>query len=151
MKKVIILSLAIFMMAQVSIAKVIKYKQQTVYVPAYSHIYVGPEEKPIDLAITLSIRNTNANESIMVSVADYYDSEGKAVESFITKHIELKPFATTRFIISDSDKTGGSGANFIVKWHAEKRVNAPVVESIMIGTRASHGISFKSRGIVIEE
>jgi len=30
---------------------------QTVYVPAYSHIYFGNNEKPFSLAVTLSIRN----------------------------------------------------------------------------------------------
>ncbi|MBU2627056.1 MAG: DUF3124 domain-containing protein, partial [Proteobacteria bacterium] len=30
---------------------------QTIYVPAYSHIYIGDRERPFLLTVTLSIRN----------------------------------------------------------------------------------------------
>ncbi|HSO18374.1 MAG TPA: DUF3124 domain-containing protein, partial [Desulfosarcina sp.] len=30
---------------------------QTLYIPVYSHIYSGDREKPVYLAVTLSIRN----------------------------------------------------------------------------------------------
>ena len=32
---------------------------KTIYVPAYSHIYIGDHEKPFLLTVTLSIRNTD--------------------------------------------------------------------------------------------
>ena len=32
---------------------------QAVYVPAYSHIYIGDREHPFYLTVTLSIRNTD--------------------------------------------------------------------------------------------
>ncbi len=139
------------MVAQIASAVVIKFKQQTIYVPAYSQIYVGPKEKPIDLAVTLSIRNTNAGESMTVTVVDFYDSDGNPVKTFIKSPVTIKPFGTVKFVISESDNLGGSGANFLVKWHADKRINAPVVETVMIGTKSSLGISFTSRGVVIGE
>ncbi|PLX69523.1 MAG: hypothetical protein C0603_00925 [Denitrovibrio sp.] len=149
MKKIIIIFCAMLFMVNVSNAEMKKYKSQTVYVPAYSHIYVGPRDTPFDLAITLSIRNTNATESMSVTVADYYDSNGKAVKGFIDQPVILKPFATIRYIVSESNKQGGSGANFLVKWYSDKEINAPVIETVMIGTRSSQGISFTSRGVVI--
>jgi len=151
MKKIFLVLLATLFVTSSAMSEVIKYKKQTVYVPAYSHIYVGSAVRPFDLAVTLSIRNTNSNEPITVSVADYYGTDGKLLKSFIKEPVVLKPFATIRYVIAESDGAGGSGANFLVKWNADKNVNAPVVESVMIGTRSSQGISFTSRGVVIED
>jgi Mg/Co/Ni transporter MgtE len=53
--------------------------------------------------------------------------------------------------IKESDKAGGSGANFIVGWEAETYANIPIIESVMIGTKGQQGISFLSRGQVIKE
>jgi hypothetical protein len=54
--------------------------------------------------------------------------------------------ASTRYIIAEGDKTGGSGANFIVVWKSENKVNPPIIEGVMIGTRSGQEISFVSRG-----
>jgi len=54
-----------------------------------------------------------------------------------------------RYIIPERDKSGGSGANFIVAWKSKTPVNPPIIESIMIGTQSQQGISFTSRGRVI--
>jgi len=151
MKKYILLFLIIAFMAFSAGAEVAKHQRQTVYVPAYSHIYVGPKTSSFELAVTLSIRNTNATEPITVTVADYYDSDGKLINKYIEKPVTLKPFGTISYKVGEYDKTGGSGANFLVKWYAEKPVHSPVVESVMIGTRSSQGISFTSRGVVIED
>jgi len=151
MKKILITIIAIFIISVAGFAEVSKHKRQTVYVPAYSHIYVGPKVTPFDLAITLSIRNTNANKPIRVSVADYYDSEGRLIKRFIEDTVELKPFGTVSYKVSEYDSKGGSGANFLVKWYAKEDVHPPIIESVMIGTRSSQGISFTSRGVVIED
>ncbi len=58
----------------------------------------------------------------------------------------MNPLESLRYIIPESDESGGSGANFIVEWHSDKPVNRPIIESIMIGTKSSQGISFTSRG-----
>lgn len=150
MRKLLIFILITFLVSA-AYADVRKYRRQTIYVPAYSHIYVGSQVRPFELAVTLSIRNTNPSDSITVTLADFYDSDGRAIKSFIDKPVELKPFATVRYVISEADSEGGSGANFVVKWHSDKDVNPPLVESVMIGTRSQQGISFTSRGVVIED
>ena len=58
---------------------------------------------------------------------------------------------STRYIIMEGDKTGGSGANFIVKWKATQKVNPPIIEGVMIGTHSGQGISFVSRGQIIKD
>ena len=124
---------------------------QTVYVPVYSHIYSGDREHPFYLTVTLSIRNTDPKHDITLHSVDYYDSKGKLLKSYLQNPITLDALASTRYIIKESDKSGGSGANFIVKWKSQVKVNAPIIESIMIGTKTQQGISFISRGRVIQQ
>jgi hypothetical protein len=124
---------------------------QLVYVPAYSHIYYGDREKQFLLTITLSIRNTDPARTITISKVDYYDSDGKPVRSYLQKPLSLKPLASTRFIVPESDHRGGSGASFIVQWQADAKVNPPLLEGVMIGASGQQGISFTSRGVEIKK
>lgn len=124
---------------------------QTVYVPIYSHIYSGVKGRPFDLAATLSIRNTNPQNSITLVSVKYYDSEGKLVKDYLGQPQQIKALASTRYIITEDDKAGGSGANFIVVWKSDQKVNPPIIEAVMIGTHSGQGISFLSRGQVIRE
>ncbi len=125
-------------------------KGQTVYVPIYSHIYSGHRESPFHLVATLSIRNTDHDNSLTITAIDYFDSEGNFVKNYLKNNKALKPMASTRFIVKAKDKAG-SGAKFIIKWEADKQIIPPIIESIMIGTQAQQGVSFTSRGMVIEE
>jgi len=124
---------------------------QTVYVPIYSHIYSGVKGRPFDLAATLSIRNTNPQNPITLVSVKYYDSDGKLVEDYLKKPKQLNALVSTRYIITEDDKAGGSGANFIVVWKSDQKVNPPIIEAVMIGTHSGQGISFLSRGRVIKE
>ncbi|MBW2438146.1 MAG: DUF3124 domain-containing protein [Desulfobacterales bacterium] len=124
---------------------------QTVYVPIYSHIYSGLKGRPFSLAATLSIRNTDPQNPITLVSVKYFDSDGNLVKEYLDKPAELKPMASTRYILPEGDTTGGSGANFLVKWTSPKKVNQPLIEGVMIGTRSGQGISFVSRGQVIND
>ena len=126
-------------------------KGQTVYVPIYSHIFGGNKERPIFLAATLSIRNIDSKHPITVTVADYYGETGKLLQNYIKKPLRLEAMTSTQFMVPESHKAGGLGANFIVKWESDTEVNPPIIESIMIGTQNQQGISFTSRGQAIEE
>lgn len=124
---------------------------QSIYIPIYSHIYHGDRERPFDLAATLSIRNIDPNQEITIRTADYFDSNGNLLKSYVEKPIKLKKLASIRYVIKSSDKSGGSGAKFIVRWDSEMPVNPPLIEAIMISTVSQQGISFISRGQVIKE
>ena len=124
---------------------------QTVYVPVYSHIYSGNKNLPFYLTTTLSIRNTDFHHPITITAVDYYDSDGNLLKKYIERPVPLKAMASTRFIVQEADKTGGSGANFVVKWTSGIAISAPLIESIMISTKSSQGVSFTSRGQAIEE
>ena len=122
---------------------------EMLYVPVYSNVYSGPKATPLQLATMLSIHNTDSKNSITILKVDYYDSSGKFIESYVKKPVVLKPFAHTFFYLKEYDTRGGPGANFIVKWHAARKVNQPIVEALMLGTRA--GVSITSTGQVITE
>lgn len=122
---------------------------QTLYVPVYSHIYSGDRERPVYLAVTVSIRNTDPHQAVTLTTVDYYDSEGRRLQRYLEAPINLAPMATVRYVVKESDKAGGSGANFIVRWQSETAVNPPLVESVMISTASQLGISFTSRGVPV--
>jgi hypothetical protein len=124
---------------------------QLVYVPIYSHIYYGDQERAILLTGTLSIRNTDPVQPITLLQADYFDNDGKLVRKYITQPVTLAPLGSTRFVVKASDTTGGSGANFLVRWKAAAPVNEPIMEGVMIGTSMGQGISFSSRGVALKE
>ncbi|WP_231715660.1 DUF3124 domain-containing protein [Desulfosarcina widdelii] len=129
-----------------AVEKTLLTDRQTIYVPAYSHIYSGNRERPFLLAVTLSIRNIDPKYPIIITVVDYYETQGKRLKKYLTEPKILKPMESLRYIIPERDKSGGSGANFIVEWKSDKPVNTPIVESVMIGTQNQQGVSFTSRG-----
>jgi hypothetical protein len=122
---------------------------QVVYVPAYSHIYAGNNERPFLLAVTLSIRNIDPNRRITIVVVTYHASQGRQIKQYLDAPVTLNPLESLRFVVPEKDKSGGSGANFIVEWISEQPVNPPIIESINIGTQSGQGISFTSRGRVL--
>jgi hypothetical protein len=126
-------------------------KGQTVYVSVYSHIYSGLKGRPFDLAATLSIRNTDLKNPISIVSVNFYDTDGKLLKEYIKEPLQLKALVSTRYVIREAEIGGGSGANFIVKWKSEKKVNPPIIEAIMIGTRSGQGISFVSSGQVVKD
>ncbi len=124
-------------------------KGQTIYVPAYSHIYSGARETPFSLTITLSIRNIDPKQQISITAVDFYETQGRLVKKYLKKPYLLKPLESIRYVIAKKEDAGGSGANFIVEWNSKKCTNPPIVESIMIGTQSQQGVSFTSRGRVL--
>lgn len=122
-----------------------------VYVPVYSNIYVGSKPLSFDLAAMLSVRNTDPGKAIVVHAIDYHNSNGKLIRSFLKEPVELKPLASTYVVVGESDTTGGPGASFIVRWRSQQKVNEPIIEAIMTGTRSGQGISFICPGKVITE
>ncbi len=123
---------------------------QTIYVPIYSHIYVRDKSHVINLTATLSIRNTDARNSIRITSVRYYGTDGAQVREYINEPLRLTPMASTDFVVTEDDTSGGAGANFIVEWSASAEVTEPVVEAVMISTASQQGISFVSAGRVIK-
>ena len=122
---------------------------QTIYVPIYSEIHHF-KDRAWQLAATLSVRNTDPKNPIIITSVNYYDSHGELVKKYLDSPLRMAPLASTDFIVDQNDRTGGSGANFLVEWVAETEVYEPIVEAVMVSTTSQQGISFVSVGRVIE-
>jgi len=131
--------------------KIPHWLNQTVYVPLYSHIYADERsrDKPFNLAATLSIRNTDFKNTCTLKSVDYYDSKGQLLKKYLAQPQTIAPLATATFIVQEAESKGGTGAKFVLLWSAKKAITAPIIESIMIGTKLNQGISFLSRGQVV--
>lgn len=123
--------------------------EQRVYVPAYSHIFTADDARPYNLAVTLSIRNTQDARPIVVTSVRYYDQDGRLVRHYVKRPLRLAPLASVDFFVKESDTSGGSSASFLVEWSAEQHVTEPVIEAVMIGTAGTQGISFVCPGRVL--
>jgi hypothetical protein len=120
-----------------------------VYVPAYSHIYLTEKATAL-LAVTLSIRNVNAEAPLIISKIEYFDTKGELVDKLINGTFGLAPMATASFVIAQKDARGGAGANFIVEWASETAGRRPIIETIMAGYVGTRGLSFSSRGVELD-
>jgi hypothetical protein len=120
---------------------------RTVYVPAYTGVRHYDEGRIYPLAVTLSVRNVDAERGIVLEVVDLRDSEGRLVNRYLTESVRLAPLATAEFFVPERDEPADSGVSFLVTWSAAGPVHPPVVESVMIGTSGTQGISFTAAGI----
>ncbi len=118
----------------------------TIYVPVYSSLFLGVVNRAqtAELAATVSVRNVSPLHSITLDQVRYFDSNGKQVRDYVEKASTLPPMGSVEFVIQRTDKTGGPGANFLIRWHADMAVDEPLAEAIMVAGDA--GISFSSRG-----
>jgi hypothetical protein len=123
---------------------------QMVYVPVYSHIY-AKGGKPFLLEATLSVRNTDPNEDITIASVRYYDTNGNLIRDYLENPMLLKPLTTAEFLVAQKEIEGGSGANFIVEWVSDTKVNQPVIEAVMIGIEGQTSISFVRTGVAIDK
>jgi hypothetical protein len=120
--------------------------RQVVYVPAYSHVYSRDYGREFDLAVVLSIRNTDPERPLTVNTVQYYRTDGRLVRTYQRTPRTLGPLAAAEYFVDAVDAAGGSGASFLVEWSATARVTDPVIQAVNIGTEAGQGISFVSEG-----
>jgi len=101
---------------------------QSLYLAIYSHLYHGDVHpkpgKPSETLVSthVSIRNTDPGVAMKVSSARHYNTDGKLLREFLVKPQTVPPLGTYELHSSRSDSSGGSGANFIIDWSAEKPV-----------------------------
>ena len=123
--------------------------EKTVYIPVYSAIFVSGGGK-LNMAITLSVRNTDLTYPLIVNQVNYYSTAGQLIENFLPVPYLLEPMASTHFFINQTDTRGGVGGNFIVQWATNKLANAPVIEAVMAGSTGTQGMSFVTQGRIVK-
>lgn len=127
-----------------------KLRSGELYVPVYSYIYAGDQLRPFNLAVTVSLRNTSSSTSMRIESATYYDSKGILINKIIQGPLKLNHLETFTYKIKESEVAGGSGGSIIVKFTAESPITRPILETISIGTAGGQGVSFTSRGELLE-
>ncbi|MBJ7880397.1 DUF3124 domain-containing protein [Gelidibacter salicanalis] len=124
-------------------------KTKKVYVPVYSDIYQRTRNERTLLTSTLSIHNTSETDTLFISRLDYYNTEGKLVRKYINSSIFLNTFETIEYVVDQDDNTGGSGANFIIEWYGNEKLN-PIFQAVMVGGLGNKSFSFTTDGVEID-
>ncbi|PIF05683.1 MAG: hypothetical protein CSA36_05260 [Draconibacterium sp.] len=119
----------------------------TTYLSVYSEIYDLTDETKHLLTVTVSMRNSSLLDSLFITKADYYDTHGDLIRSYVESPIYLTPMETVEIVIPRRDVEGGSGGNFIFDWALRNEGSEPLFESIMLWTTGNQGISFLSKGV----
>jgi Protein of unknown function (DUF3124) len=129
---------------------------QAIYLPVYSHLYHGDVNprtgKPSETLVSthVSIRNTDPGAGMKVVSARYYDTGGKLLREFLPKPQTIAPMGTHELYVPRSDSSGGSGANFVIDWVADKPINPPLVEALHADIREARTLLFVTTGRPIQ-
>ena len=118
----------------------------SVHVPLYSGLYVGGERSLKNLSATLSLRNTSADQTLVITSVAYFNEDGEAVAELFDVPHGLAPMATAKFYIDQSRSQGGPAAVVVARWAAETSIAAPLIEAVILGHYGAKSISFISRG-----
>lgn len=119
--------------------------RHSVYVPVYSHIYHESGSSVINLAATLSIRNTSYADSFYITRVVYYGSQGEVLKNYLDSSIVLRPLHSVEFVVERSESRGGAGANFVVQWGSSSPKTEPLIQTVMSETGS--GLSFVCNGV----
>lgn len=131
-------------------------KGQTLYLPIYSHMLygnLGKSGKPsfVLLSALVSIRNTDGKRPIRVLSARYFDTHGKLISERVAAPVIIPPLGTLELFVELNDASGGSGANFIVKWDAEQPASPPLVESLHANMDGGKAVIFMTQSVPVSE
>ena len=65
--------------------------------------------------------------------------------------VVLPPLGTLELFVELNDASGGSGANFIIKWNAEQPINPPLVESLHANMDGGKAVIFMTQSVPVED
>ncbi len=131
-------------------------KAQTLYLPIYSHMLYGNlgrsgKASSVLLSALVSIRNTDIRRPLRIISARYFDTNGKALSERVPAPLVLPPLGTLELFVELNDASGGSGANFIIKWDAEQPISPPLVEALHANMDSGKAIIFMTQSVPISE
>ena len=115
------------------------------YLSIYSQIYSISEHKTHNLTAMISLRNTSDTDTIYITRAEYFDTDGKSIRKYFDHPIFMKPLETTEIIIDEVDTSGGTGSNFLFEWKVPKNSPEPLFEGVMNSTMGQQGLSFTTQ------
>ena len=121
---------------------------QSLYLAIYSHLYHGDvhpkTNKPSETLVSthVSIRNTDPRYGFRVTSARYYNTDGKLLREYLPQPQAIPPLGTHELYVPRTDSSGGSGANFIIEWSADRPINPPLVEALHADIREARTLLF---------
>ncbi|MBL8421048.1 MAG: DUF3124 domain-containing protein [Dechloromonas sp.] len=129
---------------------------QSIYLPIYSHMLygnLGRSGKPSQVLLSslVSIRNTDPGRPLRLLSARYYDSYGKLLGERVPTPVVLAPLGTYELFVELNDASGGSGANFIIRWAADSPINPPLVESLHVNMDGGKAVVFMTQSVPISD
>ncbi|MBK7900616.1 MAG: DUF3124 domain-containing protein [Azonexus sp.] len=129
---------------------------QSLYLPIYSHLLygnVGRSGTPsrVLLSALVSIRNTDPRQPMKVLAARYYDTHGRFLRDYLGAPTVVPPFGTLELFVELHDESGGSGANFLIRWESEGAINPPLVEGLHANMDSGKAVILTTRALPVQE
>lgn len=131
-------------------------RSQTLYLPIYSHMLYGNLGKSgkasyVLLSALVSIRNVDSRRPLRVLSARYFDTQGKQLGERVPAPVVIPPFGTLELFVELNDASGGSGANFVIRWEAEAPINPPLVEALHANMDGGKAVIFMTQSVPLAE
>ena len=152
--KALLVALALPLAATLAVAQAPASKStgQTLYLPIYSHIWHGDSDRSGQptktlVSVSVSIRNTDAKQAIRITSAQYFDTDGKELREYLNAPKVIGPMGTYELFVPRNDDTGGSGANFVIAWKADKPASVPLVQGLHANMPAGRSIAFTTAAV----
>ena len=129
---------------------------QTLYLPVYSHMLYGNLGKrgtasSVLLSALVSIRNTDPRRSMRLLSAKYYDTAGRLIGERVSAPLLLPPLGTHELFVELNDASGGSGANFVLRWAADQAINPPLVEALHANMDGGKAVIFTTQAVPVSD
>ena len=131
-------------------------KGQSLYLPVYSHMLYGNlgakgKASQVLLSTLVSIRNTDGRRPLRVLSARYFDTNGKLLAERVPTPILIPPLGTFELFVELNDASGGSGANFVIRWDAEQPVSPPLVEGLHANMDGGKAVIFMTQSVPVAD
>ena len=128
---------------------------QTVYLPIYSSMLFGNLSRGgvpsrVLLSAMVSIRNTDPSRTVRLTSLQYHDSTGKLLREYLQEPATLAPLSTREYFVELHDDSGGSGANFLMRWESDPPASPPLLEAIHANLDSARGVVFVTQGVPVQ-
>lgn len=128
---------------------------QALFLPIYSHMLYGNigrsgNTSKVQLSAMVSIRNTDPKRPLRVLSARYYETQGKFLREYVPAPVTVAPFGTLELFVELHDESGGSGANFLIKWEADAAINPPLVEALHANMDSGKAVILTTQAVPVQ-
>ncbi len=120
------------------------------YLSVYSQMYSYTQKEKYNLTGMISLRNVSEKDTIFISRADYFNTEGLKIRTYFNYPIYVSPMETLEIVIDQEDIEGGTGSNFLFEWSIPKNCPEPLFEGVMNSMQGTQGVSFTTHGKRVE-